>query len=239
MKKPFLAEKSQECKSGFSMLEDVQAAIPLGFLLSFIIGPVFFVLLETSATKGFRAGLFFDLGVILADSLFILIAYFSSFQLLENLSNLPGLYVFGGVILLVYGITTLKSKKTKEEESNLKITKGGYLGLLAKGFLLNFINVGVLVFWLGVIIVVGPSLNNNPKRILVFFTVMIGTYLMVDIFKILLAKQLRKKLTSTLIYRIKKGLGIILILSGIVLIIKGFLPKNSFTLENGIEMIKK
>jgi len=62
------------------MIEDVQAAIPLGFLLSFMVGPVFFVLLETSATKGFRAGLIFDIGVIFADILFLFIAYFSSFQ---------------------------------------------------------------------------------------------------------------------------------------------------------------
>src|SRR5690606_802709 len=88
------------------MIEDIRAAVPLGFFLSFMIGPVFFVLLETSAIKGFRAALAFDLGVILADILFITLAYFSSFQLLENLSNQPGLYVFGGVILLVYGLTT-------------------------------------------------------------------------------------------------------------------------------------
>ena len=86
------------------MIEDIQAAIPLGFLLSFMIGPVFFVLLETSATKGFRAGVSLDFGVIIADIVFLTIAYFSSFQLLENLSNEPGLFVFGGMILLVYGI---------------------------------------------------------------------------------------------------------------------------------------
>jgi len=85
------------------MIEDIQAAIPLGILLAFMIGPVFFVLLETSATKGFRAGLALDIGVIVADILFLFIAYFSSFQLLENLSNQPGLYVFGGMILLIYG----------------------------------------------------------------------------------------------------------------------------------------
>ncbi|MEP5940097.1 LysE family transporter, partial [Maribacter dokdonensis] len=86
------------------MLEDIQAAVPLGFFLSFMVGPVFFVLLQTSAVKGFRAAITFDLGVLFADVLFILVAYFSSFQLLENLSNQPGLYVFGGVILLVYGL---------------------------------------------------------------------------------------------------------------------------------------
>ena len=96
------------------MIDDIQAAIPLGFLLSFMIGPVFFVLLETSATKGFRAGVSLDIGVILADIVFLLIAYFSSFQLLENLSNEPGLFVFGGMILLVYGIFLFVKKAKKK-----------------------------------------------------------------------------------------------------------------------------
>ena len=87
------------------MIEDIQAAIPLGIILSFMVGPVFFVLLETGATKGFRAALSIDVGVIISDIVFIFIAYFSSFQLLENLSNTPGLYVFGGTILLIYGLT--------------------------------------------------------------------------------------------------------------------------------------
>lgn len=225
------------------MLEDVQAAIPLGFLLSFMIGPVFFVLLETSAIKGFRAAIVFDIGVILADVLFITAAYFSSFQLLENLSNQPGLYVFGGVILLVYGITTFTKKDSKKkvmetEEKAVKISKG-YLGLFIKGFLLNFINIGVLVFWLGVIIVVGPSVDNDPNRIRIFFASMLLAYFVTDIFKILLAKQLKRKLTLKRIYRIKKGLGITLVICGIVLIIKGFLPKDKFNIEKGIEKIEQ
>jgi len=76
------------------MFSDIQAAIPLGFFLSFMIGPVFFVLLETAALKGFKAALVFDLGVVLADVIFISAAYFSSIQLLENLSNQPSIYVF-------------------------------------------------------------------------------------------------------------------------------------------------
>ena len=65
---------------------------------------ILFVLIETSVTKGFRAAVAFDFGVIVADIIFIGLAYFSSFQLLENLSNQPGLYVFGGSILTVYGL---------------------------------------------------------------------------------------------------------------------------------------
>lgn len=221
------------------MIEDIQAAIPLGFFLSFMIGPVFFVLLETSATKGFRAALSFDFGVIIADIVFLVIAYFSSFQLLENLSNQPGLYVFGGVILLVYGIITFKKKQVKLRDENVKVTSGTYVSLFVKGFLLNFINIGVLVFWLGIIIIVGPSLDNNSDRIMVFFGAMLASYFATDLIKILLAKQLRKKLTPRRIFLVKKALGVVLIICGLVLITKGFLPKDKLSIQEGIELIRE
>ena len=218
------------------MLEDIQAAIPLGFFLSFMVGPVFFVLLQTSAVKGFRAAVTLDLGVLIADVLFILLAYFSSFQLLENLSNQPGLYVFGGVILLIYGLYTFfKIGDIKLSDESKRIKKADFFGLFIKGFLLNFINIGVLVFWLGIIIIVGPSLDNQPNRFFTFFATVLLSYFVTDIFKILLAKQLKKKLTVERIRLVKKIIGVILIICGVVLIIKGFLPKNQFNLEKKLE----
>ena len=180
-----------------------------------------------------------DLGVVLADIFFLTIAYFSSFQLLENLSNQPGLYVFGGVILLVYGITIIFRSDFKAKKPNIVTKSTDYLSLFVKGFLLNFINIGVLVFWLGIIIIVGPSLDNHPNRIITFFAAMLGSYLLTDIVKILLAKQLRRKLTRHRILILKKSLGIILAICGIVLIIKGFLPKDQLSIEQGIDLIRE
>ncbi|MDG1715059.1 LysE family transporter [Lacinutrix sp.] len=223
------------------MIEDIQAAIPLGFFLAFMIGPVFFVLLETSVIKGFRAALAFDLGVILADILFIAIAYFSSFQLLENLSNQPGLYVFGGTILAVYGFIIYFKKPKKEaiDTKQLSAPKTNYFTLFIKGFFLNFINIGVLVFWLGIIIVVGPSLDNNTNRFIVFFGTMITAYFVTDIIKILLAKQLKNKLTPQAIIKVKRFLGLILAVCGTVLIIKGFLPKDKLNPQQIIDQIEE
>jgi len=223
------------------MIEDIQAAIPLGFFLAFMIGPVFFVLLETSVVKGFRAALAFDLGVIVADILFIAIAYFSSFQLLENLSNHPGLYVFGGTILAVYGFIIYFKKPKKEVIETMKIVipKTNYFRLFIKGFFLNFINIGVLVFWLGIIIVVGPSLDNDSNRFIIFFGTMITAYFATDILKILLAKQLKNKLTPKAIIKVKRFLGLILVVCGTVLIIKGFLPKDKLNPQEIFEKIEE
>jgi|TARA_B100001248_G_scaffold142917_1_gene107322 threonine/homoserine/homoserine lactone efflux protein len=219
------------------LLADIQAAIPLGFFLAFMIGPVFFIILETSITKGFRAAVVFDLGVIFSDVLFVLLAYFSSYQLLENLSNQPGLYVFGGTLLTAYGIITfLKKNKDKQDKSTIIPEKINYVELFVKGFLLNAINIGVLVFWLGLIIVVGPNLNGNPKRFFLFFSVLLLTYFITDVFKIILSKRLKKKLTPPIIQNLKKTVSAIIIICGIVLIIKGFLPKEQL---NPSDIIKE
>jgi threonine/homoserine/homoserine lactone efflux protein len=222
------------------VLEDIQAAIPLGFFLSFMIGPVFFVLLETSVVKGFRAAISFDLGVVLADIIFIFLAYFSSYQLLENLSNQPGLYIFGGTLLSLYGVIVFSKKAQGDtlDTNHHAPLKSNYLQLFVKGFLLNFINVGVLVFWLGIIIVVGPNLDANPSRFLLFFGTLIISYFLTDVVKILLAKRLKAYLTPLIILNIKKALGVLLLICGITLITKGFLPKDKLNPTQIIEDIR-
>ena len=223
------------------MTEDVRAAATLGFFLAFMIGPVFFMLIETSITKGVRAAITFNLGVVVADVIFITIAYLSSYQLVENLSNLPGLYVFGGSILSIYGLIILiKKANQKEIQKQIDNTiKVNYLQLFIKGFLLNFINIGVLVFWLGIVLVAGPSLENEVTRFIIFFSVLILAYFMTDLIKIILAKQLKKKLTPSIIVKTKKTLGAMLVVFGLILIIKGFLPKDSFNTQDIIEGIRK
>jgi threonine/homoserine/homoserine lactone efflux protein len=225
------------------MLQDILAAIPLGFFLAFLLGPVFFVLLETAAIKGFRAAISFDLGVILADVVFLLIAYLSTSKLLSSLKDDPALFIFGGMILATYGLMSfIQTKKTISVEDDTpevrKLNKSDYFGLAAKGFLLNFINIGVLGFWLGLIIVFGPTLEMEPNRILVFFSAVLGTYLIFDIFKILLAKKLNSKLTPIRIYRMKRGISILMVVFGGILISRGVFPKKIEKLQDQIEIMQ-
>ncbi len=223
------------------MIQDIISGIPLGIFLSFMIGPVFFVLLETSAVKGFRAAIVFDLGVVIADIVFISIAYFSSYRLIQTIKNDPAIYIFGGILMLTYGMITFiktnKATRNLDETIVVEITKNNYFGLFIKGFLLNFINVGVLLFWFLIIITIGPKLQLETSRMIVFFSAVIGTYLLVDICKIILAKQLKSKMTPSNILKIKKGISILLIIFGFILMFQGWFPNNQKLAKQVLEKI--
>ncbi len=226
------------------MIDDILTGIPLGFFLSFMIGPVFFVLLETSITKGFRAAISFDIGVVLGDIVFIAIAYFSSVRLIQSIKDDPALFIFGGILMFTYGMITFfklrrQSKSVEEDEEVVELIKKDYLSLFLKGFLLNFINIGVLGFWLAIIITFGPKLDMEPNRMLTFFSAVIGSYFITDIGKIMLAKQLRKKLTPANILKVKKLSSILLIVFGLVLMFQGWFPKEKEFVKNTLEKIEE
>ena len=217
---------------------DIKDAVLIGFFLAFMIGPVFFMLIQTSILKGARAAISFDLGVVLGDIVFILIAYYGSRSLLEKIKDDPRLFFVGGAILLVYGIITFldkSQKRTVQDETLVLPEKTNYIKLFLKGFLLNFINVGVLAFWLGMIVIVGSNLQMNPAKIFNYFTVILISYLITDIGKILLAKQLKKKLTPNITYKVKRIMGVLLMVFGVVLILRGFIPKEKLNLNKIIE----
>lgn len=224
------------------MLEDILTAIPLGFFLSFMIGPVFFVLLETSVVKGFRAAVSFDLGVMVADVVFILIAYFSSYRLIEAIKDDPALFIFGGLVMLTYGIISLvknkKPKKSIDPEDPAELAKNNYFSLFIKGFFLNFINIGVLGFWLAIIIAIGPQLQLQPSRMITFFTSVILSYFIVDVFKILLAKQLRHQLNPHNILMIKKVISVVLIVSGVFLLSQGWFPNERKMVNKALDKLE-
>jgi threonine/homoserine/homoserine lactone efflux protein len=223
-------------------LQDFFQAIPLGFTLSFLIGPVFFVLLETSAIKGARAAIVLDLGVIFADIVFIAIAFLGSYKLLEQLTHHPALYGLGGMIMMVYGMITIIRKPKKESIENqteIEIPKNNYLGLFVKGFLLNFINIGVLAFWLAMIVIFSPKLDLNPTRIVVFFGGILIGYFIVDLLKIFLAKQFKSKMTPERVVKIRRIIGIILLIAGIWLIYEGFAEDKKIGINDTIEHFQK
>ena len=93
--------------------------------------------------------------------------------------------------------------------------------MVIKGFLLNIINVVVLFYWVGIILYFGPQLEMDKSKIYFFFLVIITTYFSIDLGKIYLAQQLKKKLTDVVIKTIKIVINTFIVICGLFLIFKG------------------
>ncbi len=222
------------------MFDDILTAIPFGIILAFTIGPVFFVLLETSATKGFTSAIIFDLGVLFADIVFILVIFKSTDTLLDKIKDDPKLLVFGGVLLVAYGLisfikTSQSFRSIVKEHHRIELPKRDYGKLFIKGFLLNFINIGVLLGWFG-FIVIGTSITTSKNGVIVFIITMLISYFLTDLVKIAAAKRLKNKLTPRLIFKTKKIVALVILGFGVILLSQGMFPE---LYEKSKEQIEK
>ena len=202
-------------------------AVPLGILLSFSFGPLFFILLETSISKGIKQAFFIDVGVVAADITFFSVAYFGASKLITE-ENQPALFVLGGVLLSSYGVLSLfktYKKRKKQQKGKVKVIETPNLFSLAvKGYLLNIINVAVLFFWTGVLFVIGPKFEMETGKIWLFFLATVSTYILVNLCKYYFASKLKTKLTDSILYKMKQVLNLFVFVFGVYLVVSGSVP---------------
>ena len=210
------------------MISEFIPAILLGIVLSFTIGPVFFTILEISVSKGFKAAVFFNIGVVFSEVVFFAVAYASTSNLLNSIQENSSWKILGGVLLAFYaGITLLGMYQNKEKKEQQNLFKSpppspNLIKNLIKGFGLNIINFAVLVFWILIVANYAPGFQDSQYKMIVFFLVIVGTYFTIDLGKIYLAQQLKTSLTDSVITKIKLIVNAIILIIGLVLIFEGF-----------------
>lgn len=210
------------------MFELILSAIGLGFMLSLVfIGPIFFLLIETSFTRGPKHALALDFGVITADLLCIVAAYYASADIVNLIDKHPGFYRITSILILTYGIIMMVTKTKMHLPGEEKIISQNYLKTFLNGFLLNLLNVGVILFWLVTVIGVRNQYPDTETLIL-YLAIVIATYLLIDFAKIFLAKQFHYKLTQKLANNIRKGVGVVLIIFSFFIFLQSFKMFNQF-----------
>ena len=210
------------------MLELIISAIGLGFMLSLVfIGPIFFLLIETSFSRGHKHALALDIGVISADILCIVASYFASGDIVTIIDDHPGFYRITALIVFVYGIFMMVSKTKMHLPDEAKFISQNYFKTFINGFLFNLLNVGVILFWLVTVISVRNQYPDTQNFIL-YVSFVIATYLIIDLVKIVLAKQFHYKLTERLANNIRKGVGIILIIFSFFIFLQSYKKFNQF-----------
>jgi threonine/homoserine/homoserine lactone efflux protein len=200
-----------------------------------MVGPAFFILIETSITKGVKSAFYLDLGVLVSDLVYVTIAFlfFQEVRALMESDNQFILKIIGGAAFVVFGITNLlKAKKMailpKSKMANPQdLAASNHVMMALKGFMINALNPGVLFYWLTMM----SLLPEAPESLgmdhvytqLIYIILILITLFSIDILKIIGAKKLKDFLTPSWISIVNYVLGSILILFGLLFLVQGII----------------
>ena len=206
------------------MLSIIFKGILLGFSLTFLIGPLFFSIIQTGIERGFRAGLAFAAGVWASDAFFVAAVLFGVRQikwLTEQPSFVRWSGVGGGLLLLSFGAGCFFGKNRFEMAAS-PLSSASFLSLFGKGFLINTINPFTVFFWLGITTAVLVPNGWSFSQSLVFFGAMLTTLALTDAAKAFLAKKIGGWLTEKHIGWVRRGIGFLLVAFGLAMIYRVF-----------------
>ena len=195
--------------------------IKLGMVLAFLVGPVFFTIIQTSIERGFWNGARVALGVSLSDTLYVAICYFGLFQFLNDPSVRTNMAYIGGAILILFGLYHLIIKSRKANAIAVKTSnESNSFKYFLKGFIINGISPMVLIFWIGTLSIATIDFGYaGGFELSIFFSSLLITVLITDLLKAYLADRLRALITHRVLMIMNVLVGICLIIFGIRLLL--------------------
>lgn len=224
----------------------------LGLTLAtvFGIGPAFFLLIQTSISKGFKYALLFDLGVLLSDMMVVILMMMTSIELgVDDSQNMIAAGIAAGLIVIAFGVFTYFSKPEKivkrsekksaeleemekklekfdqrldkiDEKLDIKRQGPRWYIFICKGLVMNIFNPFVWIFWMTTVATARGSYESDNALMILFFLGTFATVFAIDILKILGSYSLKRFFTERRLKILNQATGIVLALCGLGIIIK-------------------
>ena len=200
--------------------------IKFGLALSILVGPIFFAIIQAGVEEGVRAGTAVGLGIWISDFLFIAAVYYG-LSYIDNIASSESfaliIGVGGSIILAGFGLGTLITAPkvgSGPQWSKFEVKKSSYLSHWLKGFLINTINPFTFFFWIGIASTVVVDGELNQQEALYFFGGILGTIIITDFTKAVLAKRIRQVLRPVHLMWLRRISGGALIVFGVVLLVR-------------------
>ena len=212
-------------------LEGVIIGLSLALIMGF--GPSFFTLIQTSISRGFKAAMFLDLGIILNDIMVVALMMMTNVQFnIADKENIIYSGISAGIILIIFGIYTFLLSPEKiihiSENNNQKIEKMNekfidnpkWYVFISKGFIINIFNPFVWVFWITCVATASSNFGGNRYSMIIFFIGVFATVLFFDILKAAGAYSLKRFFTEKMMKIMNQIIGIILMLFGLFIAVR-------------------
>lgn len=212
-------------------LEGVIIGLSLALIMGF--GPSFFTLIQTSISRGFKAAMFLDLGIILNDIMVVALMMMTNVQFnVADKENIIYAGISAGIILIIFGIYTFllspekiihisENNTQKIDKMNEKfIDKPKWYVFISKGFIINIFNPFVWVFWITCVATASSNFGGNRYSMIIFFIGVFATVLFFDILKAAGAYSLKRFFTEKMMKIMNQIIGIILMLFGLFIAVR-------------------
>jgi threonine/homoserine/homoserine lactone efflux protein len=208
------------------MIDAVVKGILVGLFMAISVGPTLFVIIRYSLNYSYKSGIAFVLGVSLSDLIYVALANVAA-PLLEGLKPYERYIALGGAIaLMAIGLGGfLKKQKPKRPSSKpLDVTGGHYFKIWLSGFLVNTLNPGVIVTWLGIVTM---TVNSTPIHRFILFGTCLIIILGIDFLKVFLASKIKVLLTVRRIIYMHRISSACIFLIGLFLLITTIFNMNT------------
>lgn len=209
----------------------IYQAIIMVLLLTFSFGPAFFALINTGIKFGYRTGSFLATGVVLSDfflcMMVCLLVHFGMANLLHSPDAQTFFAIIGGIILIVFGAFYFKKHSVKTDDT-IEIERNQLPSpklMLLKGFFLNLFNPAVWLLWLANVTAISKSFDYSMIKMLIFFSLVLGAVLFIELFKVKLAGKIKNYLTDKIMTIVNYITGTALMIFGIILIYNHYFNK--------------
>jgi len=197
-------------------MEPLFKGIISGITISFLIGPIFFALVDITISKGWKCGLSYVFGVLLSDVIIIYLVETILQQFtFDSIKTEIGLV--GGILLIIFGVATFLAKTNIKslDITNVKTLVGAF----AKGVTINIFNPFVTVWWITMFTTVSIHYVHFSEKFLFYFGILLMVFLF-DLLKMRFAYFLKQKLTANNLNKVKKFVGVCLFVFGLMMIVK-------------------
>ncbi len=204
-----------------AMTEAVLKGLALGFVLALSVGPIIFTIIKQSLNNGHKGGFSFVIGVWVSDIILVFLSNTVSSLVNQMLEHKSAIAIAGSAFLVSMGVYFAFFKKahlpTDAEGKEVRFRKRDMARIFASGFIINTLNPGVILFWLGNATVL--SVDHTLQERIIIFSVCLLVNMGADVLKVMMAGRLRSKLTLRTLTIINKISGSLLIVFGLALVL--------------------
>jgi len=204
------------------MVYDLLKAFLIGICASAPIGPVVIYVMQITLTRNLRAGFATGIGSAIVDTLYAAVALFAV-SLVQDVitTHQPWIMLFGGLLIIYVGAGMFF--KDPMRNVGKPISASSYFGYAIQSAGCALANPGALAFMFALVAIFAVDMGETKVPVwLMVLMVFLGALSFWFCFSWGINK-LRKKIDKSLIYRLSKVTGVIVMVLGVVLVTRGII----------------